>query len=304
VSVGPPEEPTRAAAVDWHVPQRVLAGYAVGLVDDVDAWSVESHLGECLVCRDTLSAQVDGRRLARNRATVLGLVALPELGRFARVLDRLGVPEHMLRLLTAAPSLRRSWLLSVLAVVALLTGEAALARWWVPGHSGQPGAALLRGDGLPTMVPLLIVGPLLVLASVAVAYVPLFDPSYRLTVAAPFSWFTLLLVRTVSAVAVTLVPVVCAAFVVPGPGWLPAAVLLPSLALCALALATGPVVGQAAAPLGAGAVWVATVLAVTAFRSPLAVVDWLGQALCAGVLVVAAGWLFVNRDRLEVGWAR
>jgi hypothetical protein len=40
-----------------------------------------------------------------------------------------------------------------------------------------------------------------------------------------------------------LVPVACAAFAVPGPGWLPAAGLLPSLAECAVALAAVTVVG-------------------------------------------------------------
>ena len=55
--------------------------------------------------------------------------------------------------------------------------------------------------------------PLLVLAGVAAAFLPMFDPAYRLAVAAPFSGFTLLLVRAVSALAAALVPVVGAAFV-------------------------------------------------------------------------------------------
>jgi hypothetical protein len=304
VNAGLPEDPARLAAADWHVPHRVLAGYAGGLVGDVDAWSVESHLEGCVSCRDALSAEVDGERLARNRAVVLGLVALPKQGPLARVLGRCGVPEHVLRLLTATPSLTRSWLLSIMGVLVLVTGEAALARWWVPGGLGHPGVVQLRGDGVPGLVPFLLVGPLLVLASVATAYVPLFDPSYRLTVAAPLSGFTLLLVRTVSAVAVTLVPVVGAAFVVPGPGWLPAALLLPSLALCAVALAAGELFGPVPAALGAGVVWVgAVVVATTSWSSP-AVVGWLGQVLCAVVLVAAAASVYARRDRFELGWAR
>jgi hypothetical protein len=304
VSAGLPEEPARAREAGWHVPHDVLASYAVGRVDDVDAWSVESHLGDCAPCRNALSAQVDGERLARNRATVLALVAQPEPGRLARVLGRCGVPEHVLRLLAATPSLRRSWLLSVLAILALVTGEAALARWWVPGHAGHPGVAHVRYESLHSVLPFLLVGPLLVLASVAVAYLPLFDPSYRLTVAAPFSGFTLLLVRTASAVAVTVVPVVCAAFVVPGPAWLPVALLLPSLALCAVALAAGRAFDPVRAAFGAGVVWVAAVLVVTASRSPLQVVGWFTQVLCAGILLAAAMALYASRDRFELGWAR
>ena len=82
----------------------------------------------------------------------------------------------------------------------------------------------------------------------------MFDPASRLAVAAPFSGFTLLLVRAVSALAAALVPVVGAAFVVPGPGWLPAALLLPSLALCAFALAAATVMGPRAAAIAAGGV--------------------------------------------------
>lgn len=301
MSIGPPEEPARAAATAWHVPHQVLAGYARGLVDDVDAWSVESHLGACAPCRDALSVHVDGARLARNRAVVLALVASPEQSPAVRLLGRCGVPEHVVRLLTATPSLRRSWLLSVLAVLALVTGEAALARWWAPG---QLGVVQLHGDGLPDLVPFLVVGPLLVLASVAVAYLPLFDPSYRLTVAAPFSGFTLLLVRAVSAVMVSLVPVACAAFVVSGPVWLPAGLLLPSLALCTIALAADRAFGPVPAALGTGALWTAAVLSVAATRSPLQVVNGLAQALCAVVMLAAAGWLYANRDRFELGWAR
>ena len=96
-------------------------------------------------------------------------------------------------------------------------------------------------------MPFLLVAPLLVLAGVAAAFLPMFDPANRLAVAAPFSGFTLLLVRAVSALAAALVPVVGAAFVVPGPGWLPVALLLPSLALCAFALAAATVVDPRAA---------------------------------------------------------
>ena len=202
-------------------------------------WSVEAHLTGCPSCRSALSEHVDARRLARNRSVLLVRAALPEGGRMQRLLCRCGIPDHLLRLLAATPSLRRSWLLSVAGVLAVVAGEAAAVSYgWI--GAGPP--AGLAGNLDPEfLAPFLLVAPLLVLAGVVAAFLPMFDPASRLAVAAPFSGFTLLLVRSLSALAAALVPVFGAAFVVPGPGWLPVALLLPSLALCAFALAAAAV---------------------------------------------------------------
>jgi hypothetical protein len=149
-----------------------------------------------------------------------------------------------------------------------------------------------------------LAAPLLALASVAAAFLPLFDPAYRLAVAAPFSGFTLLLARTVTALATALVPAVGAAFAVPGPGWLPAAFLLPSLAVCATALAAVTVVGPLAAAALAGALWVAPVLLLAVAHLPLTVVGWRGQAIAAAVLLTAVAVLSLRRDHVEFGWMR
>src|SRR6202041_3951923 len=94
---------------------------------------------------------------------------------------------------------------------------------WV--RSGPPGRLAGYRDA-EVLAPFLLVAPLLVLTGVAAAFLPTFDPAFRLAVAAPFSGFTLLLVRAVAALAAALVPVVGAAFLLPGPGWLPVALLL------------------------------------------------------------------------------
>lgn len=293
-----PGVPGPVAPAGDHPGEDLLARYAAGSVDRVIAWSVEAHLTGCARCRPAVSAQVDQARLARNRLVMLVRVATADGGRGRRVLSRCGVPEHVLRLLAATPSLRLSWLLSIVGALAVVTGEAVLAAYF---SAGPTRLGYLDGQ---LLLPFLLLAPLLVLAAVAATFLPVFDPAYRLAVAAPFSGFTLLLLRAVSALAAALVPVVVAAFVVPGPGWLPAALLLPSLALCAFALAAAAVVGPRAATAAAGALWAVPVLWVAVAHSPLLVLQWHGQVACAAVLLTAVAVLVSRRDRFEIGWTR
>jgi hypothetical protein len=297
-----PDAAGRVTKAAWHADADLLASYAVGTADPVVVWSVEAHLTGCAQCRSAVSAYADAERLARNRSVLLVRVATPGGGRMRRLLCRCGVPDHLLRLLAATPSLRRSWLLSVLGVVAVVAGEAAAVRYgWIrtdrtgrlPGHPDPE-----------VLAPFLLVAPLLVLAGVAAAFLPSFDPAFRLAAAAPFSGFTLLLVRTVSALAAALVPVVGAAFFLPGPGWLPAALLLPSLALCVFALAAATVLDPRAAAVTAGALWALPVLLLAAAHVPLAIVQPNAQFASTAVLCAAAVVLLARHDRFEWGWNR
>jgi hypothetical protein len=278
-----------------HLGEDVLAAYASNRLDEIVAWSVEAHLTSCSGCRLSLSSFVDGDRLARGRSTLLVAAAVGEPGRARRLLGRMGVPDHLLGLLAATPSLRRSWLASVLGVLAVVAGESGLAHHFWNGGSGSTWGVL---------VPFLLVGPLLVLGGVALAFLPLFDPSHELAAAAPFPGVKLLLARTVSALFAALVPVAAAAFFVPGPGWLPAAMLLPCLAVCCVALAAATVVTTTAAAVVSAATWVLPVIVVAASHPALAVVRWHGQAAWAALAVAAAVVAFARRDRFEMGWTR
>lgn len=298
----PLPDPARpAAGADGHAGEAVLASYAAGAVETVVVWSVEAHLTGCARCRSALSAHVDTQRLARNRSVLLVRAAIGDGGRVRRLLCRWGVPDYLLGLLAATPSLRRSWLLSVIGVLAVVAGEAAAVRFgWVP--IAGPGGPARYADP-EVLAQFLLVAPLLVLAGVAAAFLPVFDPACRLAAAAPFSGFRLLLVRAISALAAALVPVAGAAFLLPGPGWLPVALLLPSLALSALALALATVLNPRAAAVMAGVAWaLPTLLAVT--HSPLAIMQWNAQSACAAVLLVSAVVLVLRRDRFELGWMR
>jgi hypothetical protein len=285
-----------------HASADLLAGYATGTAGPVAVWSVEAHLTACPRCRSALSAHADAERLARNRSVLLVRTALAEGGRLRRLLCRCGVPDHLLGLLAATPSLRRSWLLSVAGVLAVVAGEAAAVRYgWIPADGPRRLAAHAGPDVLGQF---LLVAPLLVLAGVAAAYLPVFDPASRLAVAAPFSGFTLLLVRAVSALAAALVPVVAAAFVVPGPGWLPVALLLPSLALCVFALAAATLIGPRAATVVAGASWALAALPLAAGHVPLVIVQRNAQFACAAACCACAVVLLARHDRFEWGWTR
>jgi Putative zinc-finger len=278
-----------------HLGEGVLAAYAANRLDEVAAWSLEAHLTACSECRLALTAFVGRDRLARNRSVLLAAAAVGEPGRTRRVLARTGVPDHLLALLAATPSLRRSWLVSVVGVLGVVTCESVLVGHLWSGGSGQTWAVF---------VPFLLVGPLLVLGGVALAFLPPFDPAHQVAAAAPFSGLSLLLVRTVSALIAALVPVAAAALIVPGPGWLPAALLLPCLAVCCVALAAVTVVGPAVAAVVSAACWVLPVVLVTASHSAATVIEWHGQAVWAVVLVSAAVVAFVRRDRFEMGWMR
>jgi hypothetical protein len=298
---GVPDGAQPAAGTEGHPGDELLASYAAGRVEPVALWSVEAHLNGCRRCRSAMSAHVDAERLARNRSALLVGAAIPD-GPARRLLYRGGVPDYLLRLVAATPSLRASWLLSVVGVLAVVAGEAAAFR-----HGSTPGrgpVALLGYPDPASLAPFLLVAPLLVLAGVSAAFLPLFDPACRLAVAAPFSGFTLLLIRAVSALAAALVPVVGAALVLPGPGWLPVALLLPSLALCAVALAAATAVDPRAAAVTAGALWALPALLLAVSHVPLAIVQSHAQSACAAVIIASAVVLFVRRNRFELGWTQ
>jgi hypothetical protein len=282
----------------WHATGETLVAYACGDTDAIDAWSVEAHLAVCPRCRGVVNAHVDAGRLSRNRSVLLVRASMPDDAGPRRVAVRAGVPDHVLRLLAATPSLRLSWLLGMVGVLTLTTVEAIVAH------------ALMQVGGPPrlgsqhVLVPFVVASPLLVLASVAAAFLPTFDPAYRLAAAAPFSGVRLLLVRTLATLLAAAIPMVCIGALLPGPRWVPAALLGPSLALCMLALAAATLVRPATAAIGVAMSWAVAVFAVAQHHPLLSVVGWHAQTASAIAVSGCAAVLVARRRSIDLGWQR
>ena len=199
---------------------------------------------------------------------------------FDRALIRLGVRDDVARVIAATPSLRSSWLLAALAIV-------AFAAW---GGNDDP----------HLLIVVAILAPILPVAGVAAAYGPWADPMYEMTQASPASGFRVLLLRSVAVLVSAALFLGIATVVVPGTGIDAVAWVLPSLALCSasLMLATFMPLVRAAALVAFGWLLLAAVVAttqpaVTLFRGP-------SQVAFCGVTVASSLILARRRHHLEI----
>ena len=282
----------------------LLARYGSGELHGPVAWSIETHLPTCAACRAEIGSHLDAERLSRNRRAVLTALAMPPTGIFERALGRVGVPAHLARLLVVTPSLRRSWLAGLTLVLAVALGASYLAApLGMPG--GGPGALGLEAGLAMRLVPFLVLVPLLPLAGIAAAFSRRLDPTHDLAVSAPLSGVQVFFARSVAVLVASLAPALVLAVGLPGPGWLPVALLLPALAVSALCLTASTAVDPAAAAIGVGVGWVVLSAALgVALGSPAVAFGPTGQVLSGVVVVTALGILAARRGRLELGWAR
>jgi hypothetical protein len=266
--------------MSWHVQSELLERYARGDTDSAQSFSIEAHLPTCPQCCGQIARLVDGARLERAWDGLEERLDAPGRGPVEAALVRLGVREHVARLLGATPALRLSWLLACALVL-------AFAVW----------AASRRDEGLALF---LVVAPLLPLAGVAAAYGPDVDPTYEVGLAAPMRSFGLLLIRALAVLVTTTAMAGIASLALPGLHWSAAAWLAPSLGLtlASLALAT-----RMSALVACGSLAVLWVLVAGAgwrmAHEPLVVFGAAGQLTCALVAMVAALVLVLNADRFE-----
>lgn len=279
----------------WHADTKLLEHYASGELPLADAASVEAHLLACPRCRAGLASKVDAPRLTAAWARIDAALDAPRLGPVERLLRRLGVSDHLARLLASTPSLRTSWLTAVTLALAFAV------------------AAAYAGTGERAVLVFLIMAPLLPLAGVAAAFAPGVDPAAEVALAAPMRTFRLLLVRASAVLVPTLVLTSLAALTLPGPGWAATAWLLPSLAVAVSALALSTYVSPVPAAAAIAVLWVAGVLvsevAAAGGLAPLRlggpIESELFQAagqLALGIVSAAAGVVLANRRHaFEIG---
>jgi hypothetical protein len=281
--------------MNWHADAELLDHYAAGTIDPARAFSLEAHLLSCAACRAAAAAAVPGERVAATWSGIEDRLDALRPGLAEQLLVRVGVRQHLARLLAATPALRLSWLAAVALVLAFAV------------------AAAYGGRGERGLLPFLVLAPLVPLAGVAAAFAPGVDPTYELALAAPLPAFKLLLVRCVAVLGMSLAVAAAAALALPDVGLLAVAWLLPALGLSLVTLAAGTFVPLLpAAGLVAG-LWVAGVVGseagaaggLSALRAPGPVESLLfhgpGQAVFLMVGMVAAAVLAWRRDELEMG---
>jgi hypothetical protein len=236
----------------WHADDTVIMQYLRGEAGVLPSAGLEQHLTACADCRARMADQMDIAPLDVIWARIQEEAQAPTPSLLQRLLTRVGVTETDALLVSAAPSLRTSWLLG-LAVTLGFVGLAA-------AYGGTRG-----------MAGFLLVAPLVPMAGVAFAYGSDVDPAYEVSVAAPYSAARLLLLRTAAVLATSLPLTLAAGLLVPALSWTTVWWLLPALALTALVLAASTWVLPTVAAVGLGTGWFCAVGAAAIGHHPGAV---------------------------------
>jgi hypothetical protein len=254
-----------------HVSAEVLAQYAGGElgVDDASTWPVEAHLEACAPCREQLTLLAPAPVLALLDDTRTAILAAAASG-----------PRPARR--------RRVWRL-----VHRWTTWSMLS--WAVMTATAIAAAFLLDRSFPSRPSLvLLLAPVAPLAGLAIAWSRHGDPAWETIAGTARAGVDLLLRRTVVVLAVVLVPLAVA-------GWLlgtnPALWLVPCLAFTAATLLLGGLIGVGRAAAALGGAWVLTVVApalvvvrLPAFVQTDSVPGWIAAAvILTGLALLRAG---------------
>ncbi|MCZ3388926.1 MAG: hypothetical protein LH645_07320 [Actinomycetia bacterium] len=201
--------------MSWHVSEQLVTSYVTGELQGARATSVEAHVMTCSLCRNAVNAEVSPERLRGIWSAVEDEVDAPRRSWAERVLTSFGMSDSDARLVSVAPSLHASWLLSLAAVL-------GFAVWASNAKSG--GTALF-----------LILAPIVPVLAVGGSYGRGIDPTFEVSVASPYPAMRLVMLRSTAVVAVSGALALVASFFVPTGGDA-AAWLLPCLALLSITL--------------------------------------------------------------------
>ena len=232
----------------WHVAHEMFASYVRGDAGAVAGTSLEQHLVHCASCRTRMADHVDPLPLDALWGRIRAEALAPNRSWMQRVLGWAHVSDGDALLLATAPSLRGSWFAGVAATL-MFTMLAGLYRDGV-------GVALF-----------LLVAPLIPVAGVALAHGADVDPSYEVTVAAPYSSSRLLLLRT-AAVLVTSLPLALVAGLIPAYGRTGVLWLIPAVAFTAVVLAASTWINPTQAAIFLACAWAVAVVSATRVLDP------------------------------------
>lgn len=254
----------------WHVDREILAGYVAGMLGRTRAASVEAHLVTCDSCRAAVAPLAGTDRLARNLAVITERVDQPRLHPIERLLQRVGVPERISKVLMVTPSARGAWLAAVTAALVL----AAVAD--------------LGGGSERAAFTFLVAAPLLPLAGVTAVFSTRGDPVRELILAAPTPGFEVLLIRVLAVLAPTITLAAVASALVPEPGWESVLWLVPSFGLAAATLALGRWFPLRWVAWTLGGVWVAAAVISVRGEPSAELIEGFAAFRPAGQLVLVA----------------
>ena len=274
--------------MSWHADPLALRAYADGTAPDSVAWSIETLLSGCAVCRAALShhlAAEDRDLLTAARARLV-LSGPAVSGGWLGTVGREGWVGRLSR--RPWPAVRSGvlgpwWAWAGFVVVSsVLLGLASLVPTW-------RAAVEARADGL------VLLSPVLPVALVAVVYAaadrgPVSDTT-------PRGGLELVLTRTAAVLALTvpLVALIRSFHGVPAAAW-----LLPGLCLCVGSLALGSWVGVERAAIAVTTAWVGACVVALA---PLRVrVPW--EAVLVQAPWQPLWWILLVGSMLVVLWRR
>lgn len=225
--------------------------------------------------------QIDPARIEANWRAISIELDTPRPSRLERALRTVRVPLPVVRVVAATPALRRSWYLSIAAVVLIGLGVAD------PGDEGS-------------LFALLVMAPLLPVLGVAMAYGSAADPSHEIQVATPTHGLRLVTVRAATVLSVSIVIIVLLSLLSEAARPVAAAWLLPALAVTAASLATMTFQPPRRATSIVALGWFAVVLGARMVADdPLAAFRLGGQFAAMAVAVGAAALAYRRRDRFE-----
>lgn len=271
--------------MNWHAPPELLASYAQGDLDHARTLSIEAHTLRCAECQARL-ADLAAPLIDCTWSSIADAIDAPRLPWFERSLGRLGVSPQIARLVGTTPSLRVNWFVSTLASLALGV---------VLSHAAS-------GSG--RSLPFLVIAPVIPVLVIAAAYGSPLGSTNDIERATPFAPWRLLLLRSMTVLAVCVVTSAVLSLGIAGPAaraWL---WLAPALALTALVLALSTWVSLSRAATATALLWIVLVLGCSVVRAPYAdavfsrfvMFQPMGQLVTVAVALVC--WLvFAMRSR-------